>query len=57
MKSAWPVEPPLSIPTSLMGAHRVTPMHIQLSKDFFADMLPVKVFMSLLHSIVIKSQV
>ena len=55
MKPAWPAEPTLSIPTLLPGTFLMPPLYILQSKDFFscADMLPVKVFMSILYSIVI----
>ena len=58
MKLAWLAEPTFSILTLLMGAPLATPSYIPYNKDFsFSDMLPVKVFMSILYSIVIKSQV
>ena len=51
MKPAWLAEPTLLIPTLLTGALLVTPLYILLIARIlsFADVLPVKAFMSLLY--------
>ena len=53
MKPAWPAEPTLSISTFLTETLQVTPSYIRIIKQgcfFLADMLPVKVLMSILYS-------
>ena len=58
LKPTWPAEPTHSILTLLMGVcGRRRHIYYKVRIFPFADMLPVKVFMSILYSIATKFQV